>query len=119
MKGFIFFTLILAGLILIGCGDEEVTAPDTTKPTVTITFPADGDTVLGTITITVTATDNVAVEEVHFEVDTTDIGEDATLPYEMSWNTTTFTNGSHIVKAEAHDSSENTEEAEVTVIVNN
>src|SRR5439155_5214370 len=43
--------------------------PDTTPPTVSITSPANGATVSGTITVTANAADNVGVAGVHFIVD--------------------------------------------------
>src|SRR5437879_1292344 len=40
--------------------------PDTTPPTVSITSPASGATVSGTITVTANASDNVAIADVQF-----------------------------------------------------
>ena len=43
-----------------------VNNPDTTKPTVSLTGPAAGATVSGTVTLTATASDNVGVTKVQF-----------------------------------------------------
>ncbi|MHA1228420.1 MAG: Ig-like domain-containing protein [Candidatus Hodarchaeales archaeon] len=42
---------------------------DTTAPTVSITSPADGATVSGTVTVEASASDNVGVDRVEFFVD--------------------------------------------------
>ncbi len=66
-----------------------------------ITAPAAGATVSGTVTLTATASDNVGVAGVQFLVDGTPLGaEDTSSPYSVSWNTTTATNGSHTLTAE-------------------
>ncbi|HYR90318.1 MAG TPA: Ig-like domain-containing protein, partial [Terriglobia bacterium] len=94
---------------------------DTTAPTVTITSPASSSTVGGTVNVTADASDNVAVAGVQFKLDGVDLGaEDTTAPYSASWNTTTATNGSHILTAVARDGSSNrTTSSPVTVVVLN
>ena len=73
---------------------------DTTPPTVSLTDPANGATVSGTVTLTATATDNVGVAGVQFMVDGTAAGRRGhRSPYSVSWNTTTATNGSHTLTA--------------------
>jgi len=93
---------------------------DTTNPTVSITSPANGATVSGTITISASASDNVGVAGVQFKVDGNNIGsEDTTSPYSISLSTLTLTNGNHILTATARDTSGNTANATITVNVNN
>ena len=96
------------------------TNPDTTAPTVSFTAPAN---VSGTVTLSVTATDNVGgagVAGVKFLVDNTPLGvEDTTSPYSVSWNTTTATNGTHTLTAQARDAAGNTTTKTVTVKVDN
>lgn len=85
------------------------TLPDTEPPTVSITYPTNNQTVSGTITITANASDNVAVAGVQFKVDGNNIGsEDTQAPYEVSWDTRSVANGSHILTAVARDTSQNT-----------
>ena len=56
--------------------------PDTTPPTVSVTSPAGGATVSGTITVTANASDNVGVAGVQFLLDGANLGaEDTTAPY--------------------------------------
>ena len=83
-------------------------APDTTAPTVSLTAPANGATVSGTINVTATASDNVAVVGVQFLLDGNNLGaEDTTAPYSVSWNTSTATNGAHVLTARARDAADN------------
>jgi hypothetical protein len=83
-------------------------SPDTTPPTVSITSPASGATVSGTISVTATASDNVAVAGVQFKLDGANLGAEVTAaPYSVSWNTTTASNGSHTLTAVARDTSGN------------
>ncbi|HET7766805.1 MAG TPA: Ig-like domain-containing protein [Burkholderiales bacterium] len=95
--------------------------PDTTPPTVSITAPANGATVKGTVTLTASATDNVGVVGVQFLGDGMALGaEDTTAPYSVSIDTTATSNGSHILTAVARDAAGNrTTSAPVTVTVNN
>src|SRR5712691_8877878 len=56
--------------------------PDTTPPTVIITSPAPGATVSGTTSLTASASDNVGVAGVQFQIDGANFGaEDTTAPY--------------------------------------
>src|SRR2546427_1444358 len=75
---------------------------DTTPPTVSITSPATCSTVSGTITASANASDNVAVASVQFKLDGNNLGAlDTASPYTTSWNTTTASNGSHMLTAVA------------------
>ena len=51
-----------------------VNNPDTTAPTVSVTAPANGATVSGTVTLSATASDNVGVAGVQFLLDGTNAG---------------------------------------------
>ncbi len=96
-------------------------APDTTPPSVSISSPASGATVSGTITVTATATDNRGVTGVQFQLDGVNGGaEDTAAPYSISWDTTTASSGSHTLTAVARDAAGNTTtSAPVTVTVSN
>src|SRR5204863_210479 len=95
--------------------------PDTTPPTVSISSPANGATVSGTITVAANASDNVGVAGVQFFADGAPIAaEDTTAPYSVSVNTATTSNGSHTLTAVARDAAGNqTTSAPVTVNVSN
>jgi len=95
--------------------------PDTTPPTITLTAPAPGSSVLGSVTVSANASDNVGVAGVQFKLDGANLGtEDTSNPYSTSWNTTTVSNGSHTLTAVARDTAGNrATSAQVMVNVNN
>src|SRR5260221_332445 len=98
-------------------------APDTTPPTVSITSPANGAPVNGTVTVAANASDNVGVVGVQFLLDNGVNGSaDVTAaPYSVSWNTATASDGSHTITAIARDAAGNfsAPSAPVTVTVAN
>ena len=94
--------------------------PDTTAPTVSITAPAGGASVSGTVAVNATASDNVGVTAVQFRRDGVDLGADTSAPYTVNWNTTTTPNGSHALTAVALDAAGNAAgSSQVTVTVAN
>jgi bacterial leucyl aminopeptidase len=94
--------------------------PDTTPPSVSITAPAGGATVSGTVTISANATDNVGVTQVDFLVDGVVKGSDTSAPYSFAWDTTTAANGSHTLTARAADGAgSSATSAAVSVTVSN
>jgi Bacterial Ig domain len=94
---------------------------DTTPPAVSITSPSNGATISGTVTVTASASDNVGVAGVQFQLDGVNSGaEDTTAPYSISFDTTTTSNGSHTITAVARDAAGNrSTSAPVTVTVAN
>jgi hypothetical protein len=95
-------------------------SPDNTPPTVSITSPASGATVSGTINVTASASDDRGVADVQFFLDGAFRADDTTAPYSVPWDTTTASNGSHTLTAVARDTSGNsTTSAPVTVTVSN
>jgi hypothetical protein len=94
-------------------------AADSTAPTVTFVAPASGG-VSQTISVSATAADNLAVAGVTFQVDGQPIaGELTAAPYAVTWNTTTVTNGSHVLTAVARDPAGNRSTATLGVTVSN
>src|SRR5438477_5569441 len=74
---------------------------------VTVTSPASGSTVSGTVPVTasVTSVGALTVAGVQFKLDGNNLGaEDTTAPYSVPWDTTTASNGSHTLTAVARDS---------------
>jgi chitodextrinase len=94
---------------------------DTTPPTVSLSAPPTGTTVSGTTTVSATASDNVGVASVQFELDGNPLGSAVTAaPYSVSWNTLGASSGSHTLTAVASDAAGNTTtSAPVTVTVKN
>jgi hypothetical protein len=121
----------LAGIAKDAAGNSTTSTPvtvtvnntpvDTTPPTISLTAPANGATVSGTVSITATASDNVGVTGVQFEIDGANAGSlVTTAPYSYLWNTTTASNGSHVVTARAQDAAGNmATSTAVTVTVSN
>ncbi|MEA2330360.1 MAG: hypothetical protein QOH58_498 [Thermoleophilaceae bacterium] len=95
--------------------------PDQTLPTVGVTAPAGGATVLGSVDVTASASDNVGVTSVQFRLDGQNLGPaDTTSPYSTTWQTTEVANGPHELRAVARDAAGNTRtSAAVTVTVKN
>jgi hypothetical protein len=88
-----------------------VTPPgvDVIPPTVSITSPASGATVKGKIKVVATASDNVGVVGVRFQLDGVNITtEDTSAPYTITWNTSRASNGRHALTAVARDKAGNT-----------
>lgn len=93
---------------------------DAQSPTGSITSPAAGTTLSGTVTVTASAQDNVGVARVEFYSDyNTFIGSDTTAPYSMSWNTTTVPNGAHTLHLRIYDAGGNYTNVEIGVSVSN
>ncbi len=92
---------------------------DVTPPIVNIITPINGAVISGsTITVVASASDNVAVDSVQFELDGNNLGpEDSASPYSSTFNTTTFTNGMHTLTATARDPIAN-QGASAPVLVN-
>lgn len=92
---------------------------DTTPPTVTVTSPANGNTVSGTTTVTASASDNVGVTSVEFRVDGSLKATDTSAPYSFNWDTTTASDGSHTITANAFDAAGNSGSDSISVTVDN
>lgn len=77
---------------------------DRTPSTAHISYPSSGQGVSGSVNINDTSFDTYGVVGVQFKVDGQNIGaEDMTYNYKISWNTTTVTNGTHVLTAVARD----------------
>src|SRR4029079_17731219 len=93
---------------------------DTTAPSVSVTAPLEGATVSGPITIAASASDDVGVAGVQFQIDGASFGLEVTSPpYAVVWDTTTAVNGAHVLAAIARDGSGNRTTAAVAVAVAN
>jgi hypothetical protein len=93
---------------------------DTTPPTTSITAPANGATVSGTVSVTASASDNVGVTKVEFYLDSVLKSTSTTSPYSWSFNTTTVANGSHTLQSKAYDAAGNIgSSATISVTVSN
>jgi poly(hydroxyalkanoate) depolymerase family esterase len=85
-------------------------AADSTAPSVNVTSPSNGETVYGTVNVTASASDSeTGIAKVEFYVDGTLKSSDTSSPYEYSWDTTVYSDGTaHSIKAVAYDGAGNT-----------
>lgn len=85
----------------------SVVVDNTGAPTVSMTSPASGTSVAGTVTVSATAADDNGVSKVEFYADDDLIGTATTSPYRVSWNTLdlldTAFDGTHTLTAKAYD----------------
>lgn len=76
---------------------------DGTAPSVSLTSPADGSTVSGTVNLAATASDDIGIARVEFLRDGTLLGSDPTSPYAYAWDSRTTSDGAHVLQARAVD----------------
>ena len=94
--------------------------PDRTPPTVVLTAPANGATVLSVTPLSATAVDppgGVGLNRVEFLVDGKIVGTATAAPYSVSWDSATVPGGLHTVSARAVDGAGNQATTSVTVTV--
>src|SRR5262249_31692771 len=72
-------------------------------PGVALTAPSDGDFVSGSVLLGASATADAGVDHVDFLVDGSVVASDSTDPYTGSWDSTTASDGDHVVEAVATD----------------
>ncbi|MBU6997899.1 MAG: hypothetical protein HXS42_09595, partial [Theionarchaea archaeon] len=84
-------------------------------PEVIITNPSNGATISGTVNITTSTTGGI--DEVKFYIDTTEVKDDTSSPFDYSWDTTTYSEGSHTILVEGYISGvlQDTDSISVTV----
>lgn len=95
------------------------TVPADNLPTISISSPAEGAIVSGTVNVPITASDNEGVSKVEFYIDGTIKSTDTTSPYSYSWDTTQYSNGAHTIKAIVYDTVNQTVSTQSSVTVNN
>ncbi|OJT18181.1 hypothetical protein BO221_42635 [Archangium sp. Cb G35] len=91
-------------------GNVGVSAPvvasivyELVPPSVSLTAPVGGVTLVGAVTITANASDGSGVRKVEFFLDGALLGTDTSAPYSYAWNTLTAANGGHVLSARATD----------------
>ncbi|MEO8807041.1 MAG: Ig-like domain-containing protein, partial [Burkholderiaceae bacterium] len=89
----------------------NIAAPsaDVQPPVATLSAPANlASGLAGTLTLSATATDNVGVVGVEFQLDGVQVGStDTTAPYSASVDSNLYASGQHIVRARARDAAGN------------
>jgi thermitase len=105
----------------IGTASTSVTVnnlvvKDTTPPVVSIVSPVSGTTVGGVnVAIKASASDNVAVSQVSFYVDSVLKCTSTATPYSCTWNIKKASSGTHTIKVTGWDTSGNSTSATETV----
>jgi glucose/arabinose dehydrogenase len=99
-------------LAACGGGGSDATpgmSPDVVAPTATLTAPAAlASGLAGTLSLTATASDDVGVASVEFEIDGASIGAaDTSAPYQATLDTSAYPSGQHVVRARAIDAAGN------------
>ena len=102
-------------------GPQSITVGSTATPVVvSITAPAAGSTVSGTVNVAATATSSTRISKVEFYVNGSLKRTDTRAPYTYTWYTTTIANGVYSLTAKAYDAAGNTgQSAAVAVTVSN
>jgi len=95
--------------------------PPTPPPTVSLTSPAAGTNIVGSVAVSATASDAGGIAGVQFRLDGLNLGAEVTTsPYSISWDTTTVVDGSHSLTAIARNTAGlTTTSSPVTVTVAN
>lgn len=91
---------------------------DTTTPLVTISSPADGSILSGTVVINASATDNVAVTTMQILIDGSLVAEGTSGALAYSWNTLNA-EGEHTIEVRAYDAAANLGTTSALVSVHN
>lgn len=83
---------------------SDMTLPISSAPSVTITSPMNNASVNGAILVSATASAGAGVAGVQFKLDGQNLGaEDVSSPYQITWNTTSASNGLHGLTAVVRD----------------
>ena len=93
--------------------------PDTTPPKVKITQPSNGAVVSGKVDVKADATDDHGVAKVDFYLDGKKVSTGTSPPFVWTWDTAASANGTHKIKAQAFDGSDNSASDEISVNVAN
>lgn len=98
---------------------KQTVAVDNTAPTVSLTSPTTAAKVQGLVAVNVNATDNVGVSKVVLTVNGQPVATATTAPFQFSWDSTTVSDGSLTLAAQAYDAAGNQATSSVSVVVDN
>ena len=106
-----------------GGGGAASTVPsvpaDTTAPTASFTAPGQNAEISGTTVISVSATDNIGISSVTFQIGNTTLASDTNAPYSTALDSTNYTNGTYTLHAAIIDTSGNTTAISRNITINN
>ncbi|MBI3182495.1 MAG: hypothetical protein HYZ28_10150 [Myxococcales bacterium] len=100
--------------------DDLLFAVDVNPPSVSLSSPANGATLTGTVTLSANASDDSGVSKVEFFLGSTLVGAATSSPFSVSWNSKNLGNRSYQSVAKAFDAAGNSASSPaVTVTVSN
>ncbi|MBI2930040.1 MAG: family 16 glycosylhydrolase [Planctomycetes bacterium] len=120
-QGAAYVTMPFYMMLSVQIGDQFAGYPDSSTPwpaymevdwvrvyrhtdlTCALTAPAAGSTVSGTVSVNVNAASSSNVTLVEVYRDGILVGSDAMAPYQVSWDTSSVSNGAHNLQAKAYD----------------
>jgi hypothetical protein len=104
-----------------GALTTTVTAAAVNPPTVSITSPANGATVSGTVSVTVSAAPDTGqtIANVDLKIDGTSLGVKTSSPYTWSLNTASYSNAAHTLTATALDGGGRSASQQISVTISN
>ena len=120
----LILTFLVTTLTIVSCFDDDnssTTEPENKLPTCEITSPANNSEFIvgSTVTVNVDASDEDGeIEKVEFYFDGGLISTATNSPYSIEINTSTYTAGSHIIKAISTDNDNAEKDVSITVILN-
>lgn len=118
-----YYYLSIRGIDAAGnVGSQQVSAAylvDHTPPTASISQPLNGQEVAGSVTVQVGGGDTVGIQRVSVAIDGSEKNSTASPNLLYTWDTTTFTNGSHSIQVQVTDLANQTTSRSITVSVNN
>ena len=94
-------------LLLIFSCEKDTVAPDSTAPTVVITYPVNESTLTETTTVTVDVADDGDIGIVKLLVDGVETYADTTAPYQFVWDVCVQATGTHTLLAKTEDGAGN------------
>jgi len=102
-------------------GEEFQFTTNSKKVSVTLVKPKNGDVLSGKVNIQAVAraTESNKITKVEFFIDDTKIAQRTKVPYKTDWDTTSYSNGNHTIKAVATSTGNESSEDSITVMVNN
>lgn len=83
------------------------TAGDAVPPAASVTSPAGGTTVAGTVTVQTASSDNIGVVKVELYVDAALADSRTALPAAFTWDTRLWADGAHTLQVRAYDAAGN------------
>jgi len=97
------------------CSDQGDCPPQSVR----FITPVEGARVCGTLGVEATATDDLGIARLEFRVDGVPLGVAERSPYQVPWDTTQVSNGQHVIKVTAFDTTSQEAFDTVTVEVDN